>query len=91
MERLLSRVLFTFSVGFALIGVVVGLLNVNTGEYCGAVLSHDQGCRQPVSLLAMMLAFWGVALTCAVGGTVADAMSPEHRAADLVEQDGAEA
>jgi hypothetical protein len=71
MERVLVRILFTFSAGFFVIGLIVGLLKVNTEEYCGAVLSHPADCRQPVSMLAMMLAFWGVALTCAVAAAAA--------------------
>jgi hypothetical protein len=72
MERVLGKVLFTFAGGLFLIGLVVGLLKVsNNPEYCGAVLAHDDGCRQPVSLLAMMLASWGLAVTCAFAAWVA--------------------
>lgn len=76
MERVLAQVLFTFAIGLFLIGLVVGLLTANSGDFCGAVLSHGDGCRQPVSLLAMMLVSWGLALTCAIAGWVAIDAAP---------------
>jgi hypothetical protein len=89
MERIVSLVLNTFSVGFILIGVVIGLLKVDTDQYCGAVLWHEEGCSQPVSMLAAMIGLFGLAVTCWVAASV---VLRSSRPADppVVHPDGAQ-
>lgn len=79
MERVLSHVLLIFSAGFALIGLVVGLIKSNTGDFCGAVLSHDGGCAQPSSMIAMVVVLWGLSATCLAAATIAGSAAPPPR------------
>ena len=89
MERSLGRVLITFATGFALIGLVIGFIRTNTGDFCGSLFNHDAGCSQPASMVAALAVCWGLALTCVVAAVAADPHPPKYpagRTSDVIDE-----
>ena len=89
MERSLGRVLLTFATGFALIGLVIGFITTNTGDFCGSLFNHNSGCSQPASMMAALVVCWGLALTCVVAAVAADPQPSKHpagRSSDVIDE-----
>lgn len=72
MEKLLLRTLVTFTVGFLLIGAVIGFVGVGD---CGSVFSagSGEGCANALGVQrALVIAFIGLGLTGLVASILAD-------------------
>lgn len=70
MERLLQRVLVTFTIGFLVIGAILGFVGVAD---CGSVFAPKDGCAATLSVQrALVIAFIGIGLTAMAAAIVAE-------------------
>ena len=70
MEKLIVRVLATFTVGFLVIGAVLGFVSVAD---CGSVFSPADSCSATLAdQRAFVIAFIGLGLTCLAAAIIAD-------------------
>ncbi|MFL6160519.1 MAG: hypothetical protein ACJ72D_30890 [Marmoricola sp.] len=71
MEKVVNRILVTFTVGFLAIGVVLGIQSVGD---CGSVFSPSDSCgsRALAGHLSMVIVFLGLGLTGLVAAVVSD-------------------
>lgn len=70
MEKLIIRVLLTFTVGFLLIGAILGFVGVAD---CGSVFSPKDGCASTLSVQrALVIVFIGLGLTTMAAAILID-------------------
>lgn len=70
MEKLLARLVLTFTAGFLAIGVVLGFQEVGD---CGSVFDRADGCDAALAgHLSLVIAFLGLGLTGLVAAVVID-------------------
>lgn len=70
MEKMLQRILVTFTVGFLVIGAILGFVGVAD---CGSVFAPGDGCASTLSVQrALVIAFIGLGLTSLAASIVAD-------------------
>ncbi|MFL6062235.1 MAG: hypothetical protein ACJ72E_13455 [Marmoricola sp.] len=80
MEKLLARLVLTFTAGFLTIGVVLGLQKV--GE-CGSVFDRADGCDAALAgHLSLVIAFLGLGLTGLVAAVIIDITRSGEKPAD---------
>ena len=70
MEKLIIRVLLTFTVGFLLVGAILGFVSVAD---CGSVFVPKDGCASALSgERALVIAFIGLGLTSRAAAILTD-------------------
>lgn len=85
MEKMLQRILVTFTIGFLLIGAILGFVEVAD---CGSVFAPQDGCASTLSVQrALVIAFIGLGLTAMAAAIVADKPAPPAPPAETDQQD----
>lgn len=71
MEKLILRVLVTFTVGFLAIGAILGFVGIAD---CGSVFNPKHGCASDLSVQrSLVIAFIGLGLTTMAAAIMIDA------------------